>query len=534
MRHFLLICFLLCLLPMALCAQTARIDSLNHVLSEQEDTARISTLNQLAIEWIYIDPNKSIEPAQDAFDIGTGADRLEDAGLSANIIGSAHMQLGQFEQGIEWLERSIAYYDRAGSQKKYATYNNLALVYQGMGELKLADSVLNVALTEAQAGGLPPLKTLPIRGNMANNYQLTGRYEEALETYQDILEVELETGQLESMRYTLSSMGLLYNKLKDFENALRYYDYAQRVAYRLKDTLAAAMEVRHKAMTLNEMQALDSALVYAGQGIELVRQSPEPEDLMEAYGVLGSTYLYLGELDSAAKYYTLENEIADKAGYREASGDNHLTNGILKFVQKDYAAAVPFLRKGLKAARQSESLLNQQEALHYLALSLRELGRADEAFDCYRRSIILRDSLYSTETAERIGRLNAEHDQRLADLQTEMVEEAAERQRRQRNNFQYLLATSGVFVLLIVSLVLGRARVNPRLAQALLFFTMLVIIEFLIITIDPFIVEYTGGVPIPTLIANAILAVIFTFVHRVVESRLLQRKDTASASGNSA
>ncbi len=91
---------------------------------------------------------------------------------------------------------------------------------------------------------------------------------------------------------------------------------------------------------------------------------------------------------------------------------------------------------------------------------------------------------------------------------------------RRRNNDQYLMIVGSIAVLLLGSLYIGRLRIDPRLAEGLVFFTFLLLFEFLLVYLDPYVMSVTDGVPIPTLLLNAVLALGFTFLHRVVERKI--------------
>ena len=98
--------------------------------------------------------------------------------------------------------------------------------------------------------------------------------------------------------------------------------------------------------------------------------------------------------------------------------------------------------------------------------------------------------------------------------------------KRRRDNLQY----SVIFICLLVVFGgvagLGFVKVSPRVAEGLIFFSFLILFEFVLVLADPMIDKYSGGAPGYKLLFNALLAgVIFplhAFFERLLKSRLVQ------------
>ena len=521
--HRLLLVFLLTT-PLALLAQNAQIDSLRGVLQETTGAQRIRPLQDLAIAYLYVDPSEGLPYAKESYALAEQHDSVLLQARAANVTGASLRVGGDLKAGLKWAHHCVELYEQADSPSLLPALNNLSLAYSDLGEYTTADSLIRLAIRKAEKMKVNPNELINYKVNRAGVLALTGGYEKALELYYEVIDFYIQDKDYKNLASTYGDLGLLYDRMMKYEDAIRSYDIAQRIFTHLDDRRGISREVRHKAMTYHEMEEFELAERLGREGIALAQPLNDAEGLMEAYNVLGGTFWQMGKQDSAIKYYSIGDSIAVRHGFNEASGANILTRGMIAYAEARYKDAETHLREAIALARGARDLPNLWEAQHFLALALRQMGRGNEAFDYYEKSITLHDSLYSKETAERIGRLNAEHDQRVAQIQAEMAEEADERARRRTTNQQYLLAAVVLLVLLVGAFSVSRLRINPRVQEALLFFTMLIIIEFLIITIDPLIIAYTDGLPIPTLIANAILAIAFTSLHRVLDQRMIKKR----------
>jgi len=89
-----------------------------------------------------------------------------------------------------------------------------------------------------------------------------------------------------------------------------------------------------------------------------------------------------------------------------------------------------------------------------------------------------------------------------------------------RSNLQY----SGIFIFIIalfaMVFVLGRFTIPIQLAEALIFIPFLIIFEFLLVFLDPYIEVFTGGEPTYKLAINAGLAFVIFPLHQYFEGNL--------------
>jgi len=134
------------------------------------------------------------------------------------------------------------------------------------------------------------------------------------------------------------------------------------------------------------------------------------------------------------------------------------------------------------------------------------------------------DSIFNESNAAEIGRLEARHEienaqqEEHARAQAEAQQLADETQRR--NNLQYLGIMAILAMLMLGLRFLRHTRLPNWLANGLVFTAFLMLFEFISILADPWVEAYTGGVPLPKLAINLLMAGLFTPLHGWLQRRL--------------
>ena len=88
---------------------------------------------------------------------------------------------------------------------------------------------------------------------------------------------------------------------------------------------------------------------------------------------------------------------------------------------------------------------------------------------------------------------------------------------------QYSIIMIAVVSMLIFVLSLGTMKVSNSIVEGAVFFTFLLIFEFILVLVDPYIDRYTGGAPGWKLLINALVAAVIFPLHAYLE-RLIKRK----------
>ncbi|PCH66240.1 MAG: hypothetical protein COC01_08565 [Bacteroidetes bacterium] len=100
-----------------------------------------------------------------------------------------------------------------------------------------------------------------------------------------------------------------------------------------------------------------------------------------------------------------------------------------------------------------------------------------------------------------------------------------------RDHLHYAGIVIGLLILTILIPLLGGVRggfITPKVLESIIFIAFLIFFEFLLVLLDPYIEQWTGGAPGFKLLFNALLAgcifPIHSFFEKILKKRLLKRE----------
>lgn len=135
------------------------------------------------------------------------------------------------------------------------------------------------------------------------------------------------------------------------------------------------------------------------------------------------------------------------------------------------------------------------------------------------------DSIKNEKTQKATIRQQTKYEFEKAQLIKEQEEKArleAEATDR-RDNLQYSVILIAILILFGWVLSLGFVKVSPRMAEGIIFFSFLILFEFLLVLADPTIERWSGGAPGIKRLFNAGIAALIFPAHAFFESKMKGR-----------
>jgi len=260
------------------------------------------------------------------------------AEVLANL-GNAYAQLSKFDSAAANYEKAIT----IGREQK----RELPEVHRNLANARLALGLPAKALASiTEANRLQP-GNIAIQLSLANILPETGRQEEAIECYREILKrhgnsPQVHTNLANVLRHTgeLSEAFIHYNKAIELDAEFDEAFYNRAVAHMDNGNLAEAREDAHRAIELNPaygkahglIASLDNAAPGSTASLSVLqeafaRKGLPPEQKMHLAFALGKSLEGLEEYDKAFAYYRLANTLRRKAiHYDEVEESKFFTN----------------------------------------------------------------------------------------------------------------------------------------------------------------------------------------------------------------
>jgi len=242
----------------------------------------------------------------------SGNDALE--GEACTWLCVDYSQRGQYQEGIEYCQRSIELGKKAAKQaktneeKEYKDYLvqqslvNMSTLYKVAGDL---DQAL-VYLRQSRQFAIENNTGWEMQSEFGELFTLTGKFDSAFILLKDF------TKNNPSLHWGNMLLGETYLAVKDYDNALislqQFIDSVRIKNPKHPDLIRALIDAG-KANA--GKQNYKKAFVYANEGFELASDGDFKPYLMDVYKLLSALYYQLGKNDKAYQYLLRHTELKD-------------------------------------------------------------------------------------------------------------------------------------------------------------------------------------------------------------------------------
>ena len=409
---------------------------------------------------------------------------------------------------MEQPERKFSLKPQKMFKNELATiYNNIGRIYEDQGNIEKALEYYFSSLTIREENN-EKFKVAQTYNNIAVVYKNQGEIEKALEYHFLSLKIkeDIERNHPDDVRnkkgiaISYDNIGVIYENQDKIEDALNYYLRSLKIREAIRNKVGMAKSYHNIGGVLCELDSLQRGMRYLKQGLKLAKELELKAWIAVSYSSIGSWHLKMAQVEES-----LENGLGALAVAKEV--------GHVGYIKR---------------------------ATNLLSKVYKTQGKFKDALVMYELQIQMRDSIKNEENTKTTIRQQMKYDYEKEELIKEQEEKeqlrlATEAQNR-RDNLHYSGIFIGMFLLFGVVLMLGFVKVPPKGAEAIIFLSFLILFEFLLVLLDPFVEEYTGGAPIFKLILNAVLAGLIFPLHQFFEARLKKKLfkfeiDSMSGSG---
>lgn len=532
------------------------LDSLKNLLvSNEHDSVKANAYIQVAWKILYDQPELAMQYARKSLALSVINIDSSIIILAYNTLGLFHDIHGNYDSALYFhqisLDLAIATNDLEGQSK---SHNNMGLVYDRQSDFQLALEFYQKSLDlKLELGGFDGLATSYT--NIGNIYYSLSNYPYALQQHFKALEIDEQLNDSVGMATDYNNIGNVYSDQLDDSLALYYYLKAHHIYESADDLSGMAVTYVNLANVYQVFNQFELAFTYYQKAIVIDQTINDQYGLAMDYLTFANIWVSMYEiaqkpdsssthflwiqeqnqnntplLDSAIYFYelsldlhkSLSNEHGISAAY-QGLGEILLTQGSLK-------KAIYYFDLSLILSQELADLSGKSESHFGLFKSYQKQEKYALALAHHISYTALRDSVFGEDKNKAIHQIEARRALDLAEV------EAAEQKRlheaelailetaiKRRDLLQY----SGIMLFIVVffiGLVFSTSFNIPiSVAEGGVFFTFLLLFEFLLVLSDPYVDQYTGGAPLYKLIINAGLAVLIFPLHSLAESKLKKR-----------
>ncbi len=252
-----------------------------------------------------------------------------------------------------------------------------------------------------------------------------GDYEGALEAQLNALRWKELVGEDRVLARVLHNLSVLHWRQDSIEQAMRLIERSIAIK-RIHGMRDLPLSLNGMGLLLMELGRLDTALVVLKESLALEDSINLGAERQIQVLNIGLVFERMGQLDSAALYYTEGHQIA------EANNDPYVMirslfgSGDVLRAKGRYAEALSLLDSSLALAGRVGSLEDMKEAHISLVVLHEHLGHAQAALDHFRMYHHLSDSLMNAETGAAMEELRLRYDTEKKDRENQDLRATAE------------------------------------------------------------------------------------------------------------
>lgn len=395
-------------------------------------------------------------------------------------------------------------------------YSNMdsALVWWTRG-LRLGEAL--AASEDSSERRLGQRAILSSSNNMAVVAQYRGLYPVALRNYQRCIRIAMMLNDKRGLLNALNNIGIIKKDQRDFQEALRYFRGSQGLAVQIADSHSLGTILNNIGTVLLKMNRDGEAMGYFrrshGVSVRLGDRIQAVDNLIN----IASIHLEGGNGDSALHLFEMANGLAVEAEYELGRPSALLGMGKAYHLKGEKEQALEHVEMAYGMARELDLTEELVSILEFKAELQSEAGQHAVANGTLGEYIRLKDSLFAVDKALEFGQLEASFDYEREEYEASLRTAREDEAQRKRFMRQYLIALGclcGVVMLMLVALRFAHA---PGLRKVFILAALLFFFEFLLVVLDSVLDARTGGLPVPKLLLNVVLAAGIAPLHGVLE-----------------
>lgn len=288
---------------------------------------------------------------------------------------------GQIQDALVPLQQALSVFrDQTNGWELTPLLNEAGYAYMQSGEPFAARTYFSEALQLSLDLGHRPAAASALNGLGILNDRL-GQFEEALRAYDGAAEHLRDLGQWEHLARTLHNRGVAYHSAGFLPEAFEHLERALELRRHQQDKRGEAHTLTALGLAYGQRGDDQRALEHYRRALGLHRTTKDVLGEAATLGHLGSSLERLGRFDEALDHHREALEVLRDTNYRLSQAQNQMQLGRVLLAQEDPDRALHHAEKGLELSRQISDLQGQSAALVTIAQVEQRKGHLHAAKD---------------------------------------------------------------------------------------------------------------------------------------------------------
>lgn len=356
-------------------------------------------------------------------------------------------------------------------------------------------------------------------------------FDHAYDVYKYSLEVAKELSDNELMAVSYANLGNVLKAQKKYNQAIIYYKKANKIYSKTDNKNGQALCYADLGLTYKELKNFHYATVSFEKALSLLTE--EDNQKAAAYIEIGEIEISNLNMAKAMEYFEKAEEIElqhednfdlSLALYKQSEALLHMNKGPEALIKSKKASETALIAGNKEVERDAYNLVSAIYATNNdYKLAFEYKNKAEYVDEEITNDVLLKNFNKLQASLEFNKKLEAEKEKE-AKLKAELDKQASN---------HYMLI--GIFIPFLITSIffISKINISTNYIRAIVFVTIILVMEFLLVVLDPYVDKYTGGIPISKLLINTVLALMMAplqhvmerFIKKkVIESRMVEKK----------
>jgi serine phosphatase RsbU (regulator of sigma subunit) len=297
------------------------IDSLELLLNSQKaDSARVSTMVQLSIEYTEYDRSKAFEFANEALNLSKKISYTKGIGLSHNSLGDLNWFSGDYTKSSDHYFKALAIFEELKDKEGMAQcYRNIGWIYQGQQNYPLTLEYYFKSLKLNEELDLK-LRIIANYDDLGIVYKLMKKYTEALDYCRRTIRLSTEINSKKGVSTGYGNLGAIYYEMGNYDLSIESYKTATKMYDDFDDHYNLADGYNGMATAYFKLRKPDKTIEYAEKALQIGKDFNFKTIQSDAYNKLAYAYAFKKNYAEGVKYLEFYSSMQDST-YNESNSE---------------------------------------------------------------------------------------------------------------------------------------------------------------------------------------------------------------------
>ncbi|MEA5489894.1 MULTISPECIES: tetratricopeptide repeat protein [Pseudanabaena] len=304
------------------------------------------------------------------------------------ILTSQWKNKSRFREAIHLCESTLKITD------DYRILHQLARSQKVLGEVELAKNNYQKALDASPSETTDEQsEKAAIIHNLAVIYAQQGQVDQAIDLYQQSLEIKERIGDVQGRAATLSQMGILLQNQGKVEEALALHQQSLELKESIGNLQGKATSLSQIAMIYNQQGQVEQAIALYQQSLEIWDRIGDVQGKAATLHQMAGIYNRQGQVDQAIALYQQSIDIEERIGNVQGKAATlHQMAGIYAD-QGQVDQAIALYQQSVDIEESIGDVQGKAATLHQMAMIYAQQGQVEQAIDLYQQSLEITDRI---------------------------------------------------------------------------------------------------------------------------------------------